>query len=326
MALANLKQFIDSCWNDYVKDRSAYPSDKRKCPEFKFEKAMFKHKQLDEEKFEFTASILREISETNLKTNIELLSSFPTRHTKSKYINEVAQWLESQLLSYGYSNVDFHEYVKNGYELKNVVCSKNGNHPRVVMVCAHYDCIMEDIDNEKERAPGANDNASGVSSLLEIARILRAKETGTSMQFVFFSGEEQGLWGSREYAQYIKEKKIDLYRLVNLDMIGSPPNNGNKVIIERDLGNQVLYNDKDSQDFAMLMEHMALTFTNLEVTKGPIYSSDYMPFEALGYVVIGVYDGGQSNLHYHSKLDKPGQIKIKYLSSVTKMIIASILA
>jgi Zn-dependent M28 family amino/carboxypeptidase len=41
-----------------------------------------------------------------------------------------------------------------------------------------------------------------------------------SIQFVFFSGEEQGQWGSRNYAQYLNENKTELHRLINLDMVG----------------------------------------------------------------------------------------------------------
>jgi Zn-dependent M28 family amino/carboxypeptidase len=133
---------------------------------------------------------------------------------------------------------------------------------------------MEDIDNAQERAPGANDNASGVAVVLELARILSKIELEYNIQFAFFSGEEQGLWGSRSYAQHIKDNNVHLHLLLNLDMVGRPPSNNRKVIIERDIDNSVSTNDLESLRFARMMEYMAINYTDLQVALGPIYSSD----------------------------------------------------
>jgi hypothetical protein len=62
----------------------------------------------------------------------------------------------------------------------------------------------------------------------------------------------------------------------------------------------------------------------LQVLSGPIYDSDYMPFEAEGYVVAGVYDGGQVHDTYHSKNDLACVVTFEYLVSVTKMVLASV--
>jgi Zn-dependent M28 family amino/carboxypeptidase len=64
----------------------------------------------------------------------------------------------------------------------------------------------EDIDNNTARAPRADDNASGVSTLLEVTRILSNVSLNYSIIFVLFSGEEQGKWGSIHYADYIDKK------------------------------------------------------------------------------------------------------------------------
>jgi Zn-dependent M28 family amino/carboxypeptidase len=183
---------------------------------------------------------------------------------------------------------------------------------------------MEDINNAEERAPGANDNASGVSVVLEIARILCYTILRDSVQFAFFSGEEQGLWGSKKYADHIKRNNLNLHRLINLDMVGNPPSKENKVIIERDIGNRVSSNDQESQDFAQSIEQLATDLTNLKVMQGPIYDSDYMPFEAYGYVVAGIYDGGEENPSYHSKTDIPSTINFEYAVSIAKIVLATV--
>jgi Zn-dependent M28 family amino/carboxypeptidase len=60
------------------------------------------------------------------------------------------------------------------------------------------------------RAPGDNDNASGIAAILEIARILFSIDLKYTIRFVLFSGEEQGLRGSEHYADAIMRKNEDL--------------------------------------------------------------------------------------------------------------------
>ena len=55
------------------------------------------------------------------------------------------------------------------YHLKNIVCEKPGSTNNTIIISAHYDSRMEDINNSTARAPGADDNASGVSALLEVS-------------------------------------------------------------------------------------------------------------------------------------------------------------
>ena len=93
------------------------------------------------------------------------------------------------------------------YTLKNIVCEKPGSTNNTIMISAHYDSRMEDINNSTAKAPGADDNASGVSALLEVARILSNVTLNHGIIFVLFSGEEQGKWGSTYYADYLIKQK-----------------------------------------------------------------------------------------------------------------------
>lgn len=274
-------------------------------------------------------SIVSSVSRNNIEKWITDLASFHTRHTKSKYIDDVANWLKQELDKISQTNINFHNYKESGYKLKNIICQKTGSlSNKVILVCAHYDSRMEDLEDMNSRAPGADDNASGVAVILEIARLILNLSLEKTIQLAFFSGEEQGLWGSKNYAKQLKDNNVNLHRLINLDMVGCPPANGkNTVTIERDMGNAVLTNDKDSQTFAAMMEQMALDYTNLDVMLGPIYDSDYMPFEALGYVTVGGYDGGATdeNTHYHSITDEVSFVDMDYVVSISKMVLATVL-
>lgn len=281
-------------------------------------------------------SILKEISTENLKQYLNSLSNFHTRHSKSPLLNEAGDWIMDELRGFGYKDTFYHSFKatidNEEFELRNILCKKKGVDEKLIMVCAHYDCIMNRKEDSVSRAPGANDNGSGVSAIIEIARVLANENLGHSIQFVFFSGEEQGLLGSKSYAKYIKENGMILYRLVNLDMIGYPFFAPNTVIIERDNNtdvkhNQVRENDTESVEFGEMMKDMT-SAVGLQFRLDSIYDSDYEPFEAKGYVVIGAYDGSADSIknpHYHSSSDLPENIDWDYLTSVTKLVLATVL-
>jgi hypothetical protein len=282
--------------------------------------------------------LLGEVSSDNIRSNLITISSYHTRHTKSKYINEVAEWLKNQFKIMGYQDVSFHTFRENvdgnDYDLKNIVCKKDGiNNECVIIVCAHYDSRVKNLRDSTSRAPGANDNASGVSAILEIARILHKQKLYCNLQFVFFSGEEQGLLGSKHYAKFLKENNnVSKYRLINLDMVGYPKLNPGLVIVEIDNNTKLRYNkvrenDAGSAKFGNIMRGMS-RYAGLQYRLDSIYDSDYEPFEEEGSIVIGAYDGsGQEDLnpHYHDTSDIASLIDWNYLSAVTKMVLSTIL-
>jgi len=282
--------------------------------------------------------IVYSVSKDRLKSWLLNLSSFHTRHTKSKYINDVAEWLRAEFKNMGYDNNDvfFHNYVENidgkNYELKNVICNKKGINNQCILICAHFDSRVKDLADSESRSPGANDNASGVCAILEIARLINKQNLDYTVQFAMFSGEEQGLLGSKNYIKFVKENNIDIYRLINLDMIAYPKLNPGIIIIERDNNdklehNRVKENDTASIEFGNVMAEMSY-YTDLKINRDSIWNSDYEPFEAEGVVVIGAYDGSadeNKNSHYHDVSDVPSLIDWNYLSSVTKMVLATVL-
>jgi len=283
------------------------------------------------------SSIVDQVNSTKLKKWVDNLSSFHTRHTKSEYIEKVAYWLKNEIQSackeakayfYNFTHID--QEQGTDYHLKNIVCDKKGSADdednNLIIISAHYDSTTQEINNTTARAPGADDNASGVSAVLELARILSLIDLKNTIKFVLFSGEEQGQWGSRNYAKHLHDNNIKIDLLINLDMIGYSPQGSNKVAVEYDLGNRVLVNDRYSYVVAEFIKHIALESTNLEAVLDTLGKSDYTPFEGFGYTVIGIHDGGSElNPNYHSSSDTPDTLDIGYLSSTTKLVLATIL-
>jgi Zn-dependent M28 family amino/carboxypeptidase len=313
------------------------PPNKTKSPSFILPEI---HKKLESRrtnstKDTFLESKLSLISTDKIHKSIVNLSSFHNRHSKSQYIDSVANWLKNELINIGYNNenINFHTYSESGFNLKNVICTKKGTNPdKTILLCAHYDTILNRDPNDAiSRQPGANDNASGVASLLEISRIIFGIDLKNTIQFVFFSGEEQGLWGSTHYSQYLKDNDIDLHVVVNLDMCSEPGFLSTLTTANVDIDDGqtgvVSYNNESSQNFGLLMKDLGEIYTNLSIEFDPIDASDYMPFEARGYICIGAYDGAakSSNPHYHSDTDVITNLDLSFLTNVDKMTLAFVL-
>lgn len=96
---------------------------------------------------------------------------------------------------------------------ENVVATREGREPGVVVVGAHYDSVPA--------GPGANDNASGVGAALEVARVLAETDYPYTVKIIAFGAEEIGLVGSRHYVSGLTpEQRRSIVAMVNLDMVG----------------------------------------------------------------------------------------------------------
>ncbi len=290
---------------------------------------------LDNEKLIYSA--LNQVNSTKLKNWIDDLSSFYTRHTKSEYIESVAYWLKNGLQSVCNGKTYFHNFTQIDqrirYNLKNIICYQEGSteydNNHLILISAHYDSRMQDINQSDARAPGADDNASGVAAVLELARILSKVDLRNNIQYVLFSGEEQGQWGSTAYVKNLQPNNTKVDLVMNLDMIGYPALGLDNVSIEYDLGNKFTTNDIYSKKVGQFIEQIALDYANLETSLHPLHPlgrTDLIPFEATGKVVIGIHDGGSElNPNYHNTSDTLDTLDIEYLTSVTKLVLAAIL-
>jgi hypothetical protein len=117
-------------------------------------------------------------------------------------------------------------------QLENVIAVIPGTQPEAgaIIIGAHYDSRCADLNDASSYAPGANDNASGVAALLELARILGAAHHRVTIIFVAFSAEEIGRVGSTVFVRdYLQALDIPVSAMINLDMIGGS-NGGGELI------------------------------------------------------------------------------------------------
>lgn len=154
----------------------------------------------------------------NLYKHVEYLSvKIGERNLwKENSLDRAKEYINSILISNGYDiwNQTFKCY---GREVSNIIAQKIGENEEVLIVGAHYDTVPG--------TPGADDNASAVSVVLELVRLFRKTTPKKTIHFVLFVNEEPPCFGSPNmgsmvYAKYIKEKKIPLAVMVSLEMVG----------------------------------------------------------------------------------------------------------
>jgi Peptidase family M28 len=160
------------------------------------------------------------ISEQSLFNTLKQMESWGNRATWEKQ-NEVADDLYRRLKQNKGLDVYFHQYQEGNQTYKNVVARIPGKKDTaaVLIFCAHYDSHPAGLV-AGGRAPGADDNATGVAVLLEGARVLAGNPVNNPVELVFFSNEEQDHKGSKAYVKDLAAKGRIVKGVVNIDTIG----------------------------------------------------------------------------------------------------------
>ena len=129
-------------------------------------------------------------------------------------------WVTPEALSFAQTvRLDVENAFLEGYQTENVIAKINGTrHDSCFVFTAHYD----HLGNQGRHVyyPGANDNASGVATILTLAEHYAKNRPEFDMYFIAFSGEEAGLRGSTWYAEHPAVPLEQIAYLFNIDMIG----------------------------------------------------------------------------------------------------------
>jgi hypothetical protein len=192
------------------------------------------------------ASALKQVSADRIRANIEKLVSFGTRSTLSaqdpdsisagRGIGAAREWIKSEFESYSKECGGCLEVKTDGFteapadripkptEITNVYAVLKGTDPesakRIVLVTGHYDSRNSDNFNITDAAPGANDDGSGTAVSLECARVLSKMKFPGTIIFLTVAGEEQGLNGSKHFAEMAKQQGWDIEAVLNNDIVG----------------------------------------------------------------------------------------------------------
>ena len=260
------------------------------------------------------------VTQTNINTYLQEFASYGVKRTGTTANTNALNWLKAKYTSFGYTASQIVEdpFNEGGYNSKNLVVTKTGTlYPnKYVIICGHFDTVA---------GPGVNDNGSGVSIILEIARILKDVPTEYSIKFINFSGEEQGLYGSQHYVDNVANAtnpKMDIKVVFNIDQVGGVAGANNNTIrcdVDYYAPNS---NNAASQQMANQLAQCTTLYSPLQTSFYGAFSSDYEPFHQDGYVVTGFYEYNES-IHPHNATDTYANMDPVYVYNIGKAAVGA---
>lgn len=234
----------------------------------------------------------------------------------SKYITQpgnrlAIEYIASKLREFGYEpELQWFEPAP-GLRTANVVATLRGteNPELIYVVSSHFDSV--------EGGPGSDDDTSGAAALLEAARVLAGRPQPATIQFAFFTGEEAGLLGSREFVRRAVARGDRIMGALNNDMIGYAN--------DHRLDNTIRYSNAGIRD---LQHAAAFLFTDLITYDAEYYKNTdaHAYYEAYGDIVGGI--GSYpilANPHYHQPHDVLETVDHRLIAEVSKTTVASIM-
>lgn len=194
-----------------------------------------------------------------------------------------------------------------------------------VLITAHLDSTTFSASSGSP-APGADDNASGSSAVLEAARILSQYKFKHTLRFVLFTGEEQGLVGSRAYAGKLAGEGVQVLGVFNMDMIGYDSDDNSAFEVHAGM----------REESIQLADIVTKTITAYEIKlvpdvleAGATNRSDHASFWSRGYPAVLVIEDseyGESddfNPYYHSTSDTLDKLNLSYAKRIAQAVIGA---
>ncbi|MGC4129570.1 MAG: M20/M25/M40 family metallo-hydrolase [Bergeyella sp.] len=196
---------------------------------------------------------------------------------------------------------------------KNVVGYLDNKADKTIVIGAHYDHLGFNEHHNSTLANsdgqihnGADDNASGTSTVLELARIFSKNKTKEKANYVFvlFSGEEDGLMGSKAFAETVKQKYPNVRAMINLDMVGRL--NKDKDLTVGGVGTSPLFGE--------MVKRYKPAGVNLAIDSSGVGPSDHTSFYLKDIPVLFLFTGTHTDYH------KPGDDEDKINYNGVKLI------
>ncbi len=267
-----------------------------------------------------------------LKNHVAILAgSIGERNIwQQNQLNAAAKYIENTLTNFGYE-VSIQEFACKGLKVKNLEVERIGTSSSkdIVVVGAHYDSVIG--------SQGANDNASGVSALLEIARIFSSIKPSLTVRFVAFVNEEPPFFqtehmGSRVYALRSRRRGEQITAMLSLETIGfySDDSDSQKYpfplsLLYPEIGNFIGFVGNLSSRNVVRRAISSFRRHTLFPSEGAaapgwisgIGWSDHQAFWEAGYPAVMITDTALFRYkHYHSPEDTPDKLKYDRMARV----------
>ncbi|RYY14206.1 MAG: M20/M25/M40 family metallo-hydrolase, partial [Cytophagaceae bacterium] len=326
--------------------------------------------------------LVSQVSAKTLEADVRKLVSYGTRHTlsdtksKTRGIGAARRYVFDEFKKYskaggGRMTVEMDTFtlkadgkrVDQTTLMANVLATIPGTDPtdtRVILMSGHIDSRVTDVMNRTADAPGANDDASGVAAVMEVARVLAGQKFPCTIKLVAVQGEEQGLLGANHLAQRAKKEGWNLIAMLNNDIVGNSHGHDPELTdslhlrvfsegvpatetpeqarIRRQLSNE---NDAPSRQLARYAQNAARQYVSdggyavlLEYRPDRfLRGGDHTPFNQQGYAAVRFTETNEDFRHQHQDLrtengtvfgDRPEFVDYRYLRRTTQVNLATI--
>ena len=279
-------------------------------------------------------ALMNAVSQQQLLAYVQTLENFGTRNTFSETqrddfgIGAARRWVhdEFERVGSGALQVTYDDFPAtiDGFTTnqRNVIATLpgTGSHPGSIVLMAHYDSRGPDPNNGTGRAPGADDNGSGMALLLELARLFSSRTWNQTIIFAAFSAEEQGSYGSRHFVQdsMLDGQIFDV--AINNDIVGGRPGIPQSIRIF-----SAGPDTSDSRRLARYMDYiggMYLPAFRVDVKDTLDREgrwSDHREFVNAGVPSVRLTESEEDRDRQHSGADTSDQIDYDYLRQVTQL-------
>jgi hypothetical protein len=290
-----------------------------------------------EQEMDEIVDIIRDVSKENIKNHIKNLEG--TRHPifAPEALEQAKSYVWDDLASFGH-DMSVHQFDDDGSQFENVIGMQKGTQQpeKKIIVLAHFDTVST--------SPGANDNASGIAVMLELARVFRKLKFKKSILFVGVNLEEQRVEGqkgspicrgSRALANHAKESGWQIEGVVNFEEIAFAgddvaqkslenlpieiPEKGNFIAVvgnERSAGMVQGY-IQGIEQYKIPLPYLPLVVPGNGEMLPDSRRSDHSPFWDNEFEAIMITDTANFRTpHYHKPSDTIGTLNLDFATAV----------
>lgn len=184
---------------------------------------------------------ISQVTASNIYQVITKLSAFQNRYYKGELGVQSAQYIFDtwSKIVQGRSDAKVEFFKHTQWDQPSVVVTIQGASSETIIVGGHQDSISGYFSGPKVRAPGADDNASGIATITEVIRVLvdRSYQPQKTLKFMAYAAEEVGLLGSKEIAKAYKTRGDNVVGVMQLDMVNYKGTQNFDIVLMNDYTN-----------------------------------------------------------------------------------------
>ncbi|MFY9269259.1 MAG: M20/M25/M40 family metallo-hydrolase [Candidatus Manganitrophaceae bacterium] len=292
------------------------------------------------ERAAFIESVITQISEKEIRAHLEAVVGIRHPVTAPEGLRAAKEYIAEQMKLSGLDLLE--EVIEGGQDEQfvNLIGRMDGGgrtEKKILLIGAHYDTVPH--------SPGADDNASGLAVLLEVARVLASLRGKMTLQFVAFSLEEEGFLGSDHYVRQVRRNKVPLWGAIILECVGYTnqrpgsqqvpaglpiplPDQGDFIGL---VGNTPAEPIQKAYEAAVAAYASPLRCVSLLLPgKGEALPdarrSDHVPFWDRGYRAVMLTDTANlRNPHYHRETDQIETLDLSFITQVARALVAAVI-